>query len=67
MGGPCDTAFQAGTAKEILDLGAAHVAEMKDEEHQKVLQMMNDTMKDQEAGDKWYTEFEAKFAALPED
>lgn len=67
MGGPCDTQISGSSPKEILDNGTKHVMESADEEHKKVLQMMNDMMGDEEASKKWNEDFEKKFAELPED
>lgn len=67
IGGPCDTPVSGTTPKEILDNGTKHVMEMDDDEHKKVLQMMNDMMADAEASKKWNDDFERKFAELPED
>ena len=69
MGGPCDTKVTGVTADEIMKNGGAHVMEMSnqgDEEHKKVLEMMNGMMGTPE-GDKWNQDFAAKFAAKPED
>lgn len=69
MGGPCDTMVTGTTADEIMKNGGAHVMEMSnqgDEEHKKVLDMMNGMMGTPE-GDKWIQDFAAKFAAKPED
>ncbi len=69
MGGPCDFKLTGATADEIMQKGGAHVMEISsqgDEEHKKVLDMMNGMMGTPE-GDKWNQDFAAKFAAKPED
>lgn len=70
MGGPCDTAFQAETADEIMDKGGAHVietAEQGDEEHKKVKEMMDEMQTNPASGEEWNKKFHADFDALPQD
>lgn len=67
MGGPCDTQIHGATAEEMLNNGTAHVMASSDEDHQKVLAQMNAMMQDPQASEGWNREFEAKFAALPEE
>ncbi len=69
MGGPCDTPITGNTADEMMNNGAAHVTEMAnqgDEEHKKVLVMMEEMQNNPTAGEQWGKEFHAKFDALPE-
>lgn len=67
MGGPCDMPIHGETAQEIMDNGAKHVQEINDEEHKKVLTMMEEMQKDPIAGKKWNDDFAKKFAEIPED
>lgn len=67
MGGPCDAPIQGSTPEEMVAAGTAHVMASQDEDHQKVLAMMNTMMADPQATAKWNDEFAAKFAALPEE
>jgi len=67
MGGPCNAPLHGETAEEMLSNGAKHLQESLDEEHEKVLTMMEDMQKDPEAGKKWNDDFAKTFALLPED
>ena len=67
MGGPCDTAIQGATPEEMIANGAAHVSQTNDEEHKKVLAMMEEIQKNPESGKQWSDDFAKKFAELPED
>ncbi len=70
MGGPCDTAIQGNTAEEMMNNGAAHIKEMAgkgDEEHKKVLEMMDEMQKNPESGKEWNEKFMKDFAELPEE
>lgn len=67
MGGPCDEPITGETAEEMTDNGTKHVMSKEDEEHKRVLVMMQDMMKDLEAMKKWNEDFAKKFAELPED
>jgi hypothetical protein len=70
MGGPCDTSFTAGTAEEMMQLGADHIREMAatgDEAHKEVEKMMEETMQTPGASDQWNADFAAKFASLPDE
>lgn len=70
MGGPCDEQIHGSTADEMMNNGAMHVTEMAnsgDEEHKKVLAMMEETRQNPEAGKVWFEKFASDFAALPED
>lgn len=70
MGGPCDEPFQGETAEEIMNNGSTHVKKMADqgdEEHKKVLEMMDAMQNDPDASRAWNEKFMADFAALPED
>jgi len=69
MGGPCDTKVTGSSAQEIMQNGGMHVMEMAssgDEEHKKVLTLMNSMMGTPE-GDKWNSDFTEKFNAKAED
>ena len=68
IGGPCDAPISGNTPEEMMNNGSAHVKEMAgsgDEEHKKVLTMMEEMQKNPEAGKAWNDEFMAKFNALP--
>lgn len=62
MGGPatCDYVISGATAKEMVDNGMVHVNEAHPE-----LSAQIQAMTPEESA-KWMTEFEEKFAALPE-
>lgn len=66
MGGPCDTVITGSTPQEMVDNGAKHVMEVGDEEHKKVLTMMEEMNNNPEEAKKWNEDFEKKFAELPE-
>ena len=66
MGGPCDMPIHGQTADEVMNNGAKHIQEANDEEHKKVLAMMEETRKNPESGKQWYADFAKKFAELPE-
>lgn len=66
MGGPCDAPIQGSTVEEMSANGAKHLQDMaNDSDHQKALEMMNQTMADPEANKKWSEEFAEKFNAAP--
>ena len=69
MGGPCDMAFQAETADEMMGLGAQHVNDMagKDTDHKAAYDMMEEGRKNPEAGKMWYEKFLTDFAAVSEN
>ena len=70
MGGPCDTGIHANTADEMMNNGAIHIKEMAekgDEEHKKVLVMMEEMQKNPESGKEWNEKFLKDFAALSEE
>lgn len=67
MGGPCDAAIQGETADEIMNKGAKHIKDVNDEEHKKVLAMMEEMQKNPDSGKEWNDTFQKKFAELPED
>ncbi len=67
MGGPCDAPLHGETADEMMDNGAKHVQEQTDEEHKKVLVMMDEMQKNPDSGKQWNEDFHKKFAELPED
>lgn len=50
MGGPCDTPIHGNTPEEMTNNGAKHLKEASDEEHEKVLAMMEEMQKNPEAG-----------------
>jgi hypothetical protein len=68
MGGPCDVAFQAETADEMMKMGASHLEEMAasgDEGHVAAKKMMDDAVTNPEMAKSWNDKFQADFAALP--
>lgn len=67
MGGPCDEPIHGSTPEEMMNNGTAHVTSMDDEEHKKVLVMMDEMHKNPEAGKQWTDEFMAKYNELPEE
>lgn len=70
MGGSCDTPIHGATPEEMMNSGAAHVIEIAnsgDEEHKKILAMMEEMQKNPAAGEEWNKKFQADFAALSED
>lgn len=69
MGGPCDTAIHGETSEEMMNNGAAHVAEMagQDEGHKSAMDMMEGAMTNPEAAKEWNDKFQADFAAQPQD
>lgn len=70
MGGSCDATFSGETPDEIMNAGAAHVKEMAeqgDEDHKKILEMMDNMQNDPEGSKAWMDKFQSDFAALPED
>ena len=70
MGGPCDFAFHANTADEVIKAQDAHLKEMVakgDEAHQEALKAMQARWKNPLKGMGWYNQTKKDFAALPED
>jgi len=67
MGGPCDTAIHGATTEEMMTNGATHISQTNDEEHKKVLVMMEKMQKNPESGKQWNDDFVKKFTELPED
>ncbi len=70
MGGPCDTPISGNTAEEMMNNGSSHIKEMAgkgDEEHKKVLMMMEEMQKNPESGKEWNEKFMKDFAALSEE
>ena len=67
MGGPCDAPITGSTADEMMANGAAHVHSMDDEDHKKVLAMMEEMQANPESGKEWNEKFAADFENLPED
>ena len=68
VGGPCDSAIMGATADEIVQGGMVHLETMKDKDdaHKAAYDMMKGAETNPEAGKKWFEEFTAKFAALPD-
>ena len=70
LGGPCDVAFQAKTADEVIKAEDKHLKETVasgDETHQSALKAMQGRWKNPIAGLGWYMRTKKAFAALPED
>lgn len=67
MGGPCDAQIHGETPEEMVNNGAAHVMDMGDDEHKKVLEMMEAMKDNPDQAEKWNADFATKFAALPEE
>jgi hypothetical protein len=70
MGGPCDTAFSAETADEVIKAQDKHLKEAVaggDETHQAAHEAMKGRWKNPIKGMGWYRHTKKDFAALPED
>lgn len=70
LGGPCDTAFQAETADEVIKAQDKHLKEAVasgDETHKDALEAMKGRWKNPLKGMGWYKATKKTFAALPED
>ncbi len=70
MGGPCDLAFHANTADEVIKAEDRHLKEIVaggDEAHKTALQSMRGRWKNPISGMGWYMKTKKAFAALPED
>ena len=70
MGGPCDLAFHANTADEVIKAEDRHLKEVVaggDEAHKTALQSMRGRWKNPISGMGWYMKTKKAFAALPED
>ena len=66
MGGPCDTVISGSTSEEMMNNGRDHVHGMEDEEHKKVVTLMEEMQKDPEAAKEWNDKFTKDFDELPE-
>lgn len=70
MGGPCDMAFHASNADEVIKAQDAHLKEMVskgDTTHEQALKEMQGRWKNPIGGMKWYLDTKKAFGALPED
>ena len=70
LGGPCDHAFQASTADEVIKAEDRHLREMVDggdETHGDALKKMKGRWKHPLSGMAWYRTAKRDFAELPED
>lgn len=68
MGGPCDTAFTANTAEEMMKVGGEHLEEQKaDPAHKAAYDMMVAAQTDANTRGQWIAKFQEDFAALPND
>ena len=70
LGGACDMEFHAETFEEMANLSKQHGMEMQgkaDEGHLKVMEKMNELMKDPQAMNEWMSKKQQEFDALPED
>ncbi len=70
MGGPCDLAFHANTADEVIKAEDRHLKEIVaggDEAHKTALESMRGRWKNPISGMGWYMKTKKAFAALPED
>ena len=70
MGGICDMPISGETPQEMMDNGTKHIQEMVeqgDEEHKKVLTMMDEMQKDPNSAREWNDKFMSDFEALPVD
>jgi len=67
MGGPCDTPIHGETAEKMMANGATHISQSNDEDHKKVVAMMDKMQRNPDSGKQWNEDFMKKFAELPED
>lgn len=70
MGGPCDFAFQAKTADDVIKMQDVHLKELVangDVTHQEALKDMQGRWKNPIKGMGWYLKVKKDFAALPEN
>jgi predicted small metal-binding protein len=70
MGGPCDVAFQADTADEVIKAQDKHLKEMVakgDETHSTALEAMKKRWRNPIRGMGWYMKTKKDFSALPDD
>ncbi len=70
LGGPCDAAFSAAKADDVIKAQDAHLKQALaagDQTHHDALQEMQARWKNPIAGMGWYRKTKKAFAALPED
>ena len=70
LGGACDMEFHAATFEEIAEKSKQHgmqMHEMDDVAHKAKMEEMGELMKNPEAMQKWMSDKQAQFEALPED
>lgn len=70
LGGPCDTAFHAVTADEIIKAQDAHLKAMVangDSTHEPARQEMKARWRKPLSGMRWYKQAKRDFAALAQD
>ncbi len=70
LGGPCDFAFHADTADDVIKAEDKHLKEMVatgDQTHGEALKAMKGRWKNPIKGMGWYMKTKKDFAALPED
>jgi hypothetical protein len=70
LGGPCETAFSADKADDVIKAQDAHLKEVVaagDQTHADALKDMQDRWKRPVAGMGWYRRTKKAFAALPDD
>jgi hypothetical protein len=70
LGGPCDLAFHADTADQVIKAEDKHLREavaQGDDTHGSALKAMKGRWKNPISGMGWYRGVKKEFAALPED
>ena len=70
LGGACDKEFQANSFDEIANVSKQHAMQMfqmKDENHLKAMDDMQQLMQKPEAMAQWFDSKRKEFDALPED
>lgn len=70
LGGPCDTAFHAASADEIIKAQDAHLKEMVaggDTAHEPARRDMKARWRKPRSGMRWYKQAKRNFGALPDD
>jgi hypothetical protein len=70
MGGPCDAAFQADKADDVIKAQDNHLKEMVasgDASHESAAKSMQDRWKHPVSGMGWYRNTKKAFAALPDE
>ncbi|WP_395124028.1 DUF1059 domain-containing protein [Antrihabitans spumae] len=70
LGGPCDTAFSAEKADDVIHQQDQHLKDMVaggDESHREALKEMQGRWKRPVSGLGWYRKTKKEFAAAPED